>query len=182
MKSRRKHPRFPNKILVVGFVVFLLGGVLLLWNLGFLPGLGRLWPLAPMLLGAFLLYMVYLRGIRDRFSLLGMFLTLGGLQFLLLNTVFQAQDLVKVWPSFMLVAGLSLVPFGLKRKGNARAALLVPAAFLSVLALLFFPFSLGRMGISLTAFVGRWWPVILILSGLSLMTAYFWKKRTSKRK
>lgn len=180
MRKRAAAPRYPNKYLVVGFAVFLLGGILLLWNLGYLPGLARLWPLGPLLVGLFLLYRVYLRGGRDRFLLPGTVLTLYGLQFLLLNTVFQAQRLALIWPSFMFVAGVSLVPFAMRRKGHARVALLVPALFLCLLAVLFFPFSLGRVGFGLGEFVGRWWPAILILAGLSLMAGFFVKKRTSK--
>jgi len=182
MRKRNAPPRYPNKYLVVGFVVFITGVVLLLWNLGYLPGMGRLWPLAPLLLGMFVLYRVYLLGLREAYILPGMFLTLCGLQFLLLNTFFQAQSLARVWPSFMLVAGVSFIPFAMKRKGNARVALMVPAVFISLLGILFFPFSLGRMRISLTEFVGRWWPTILILTGLFLMTVFFLKKRTSKTK
>jgi hypothetical protein len=180
MRKRAVPPRYPNKYLVVGFAAFLTGGILLLWNLGYLPGLALLWPLGPLLIGMFVLYRAYLRGGRDRFLLPWMFLTLYGLQFLLLNTVFQALSLARVWPSFMFVAGISLMPFAMRRKGNARVGLLVPALFLCLLAILFFPFSLGRVGFSLVQFVGRWWPAILILAGLSLMTGFFVKKRTSK--
>jgi hypothetical protein len=180
MRKRRISPRYPNKYLVAGFVVFLAGGVLLLWNLGYLPKMGRLWPMVPLLLGLFLLYRVYLLGGRDRYILPGMLLTLCGLQFLLLNTLFQSQSLARVWPSFMLVAGISIVPFAMRRKGNARIALLVPALFISLLAVLFFPFSLGWMDVRLRDFVGRWWPMILILVGMATMAAFFIRKRISK--
>jgi hypothetical protein len=180
MKRLRTPPRYPNKYLVVGIMAFLVGGVLLLWNLGYLPGLGHLWPLAPLLLGLFTLYRVYLKGARDRYLLPGMLLALCGLQFLLLDTVFQTTPLARVWPSFMFVAGISLVPFAMRRKGNARVALLVPALFIAGLSVLFFPFSLGRMGVSLRVFVGRWWPMILVVVGVSLVIAFFFKKRTSK--
>ena len=40
MRRRRETPRWPNKYLVAGAGALIVGGVLLLWNLGYLPGPG----------------------------------------------------------------------------------------------------------------------------------------------
>jgi len=53
----------------IGIVVLVLGGILLLWNLGYLPQLGRLWPVPMILVGLVFLYMTWPRGHSDRWLL-----------------------------------------------------------------------------------------------------------------
>ncbi|MGA2480851.1 MAG: hypothetical protein ABSG63_19065, partial [Spirochaetia bacterium] len=103
-------PRYPNKLLVAGVVVLVIGGILLLWNLGYLPQLGKLWPVPVILVGLVFLYMTWPRGHSDRWLIPGMVFTLGGIVFLLVNTVLNEQSLVRIWPAFMLVTGISLIP------------------------------------------------------------------------
>ena len=50
MKKKRT-PRYPNKLLIAGVVVLVAGGLLLLWNLGYLPQLGKLWPVPVIIVG-----------------------------------------------------------------------------------------------------------------------------------
>ncbi len=94
--------------------------------------------------GLFFLYMAWPRKHSDTWIIPGMVLTLGGLVFLLANTVLQGQSLERIWPLFMLVTGLSLIPYGLRKKASARTAIMVPAVFISFLALFFLIFSLHR--------------------------------------
>ncbi len=124
----KANPRYPNKLLVGGVAVVLAGGVLLLWNLGYLPQPGRLWPVAVILVGLFFLYLAWPRGRSDRWIIPGMVLTLGGIVFLLMNTILSAQSLERIWPAFMLVTGVSLVPYGFRKRGSARIAIVIPGA------------------------------------------------------
>jgi hypothetical protein len=166
-------PRYADKLLVLGAAILVLGGILLLWSLGYLPGLGNLWPLPFLLLGLFMLYLAYLRGKSQRYIIPGMIFTLGGTFFLLLNTVLYDRGMEKYWPFFMLITGLSLIPYGMKKKGAARTAIIVPALFIAALSLMFLPFSLGAAGIGFLAFVRHWWPLIIVGLGLALIISYF---------
>ncbi len=56
------------------------GGVLLLWNFGYLPQPGQLWPVPVILVGLVFLYMAWPRGQSDRWIIPGMVLTLGGMR------------------------------------------------------------------------------------------------------
>ena len=176
-----KTPRYPNKLLVGGVAIFLAGGVRLLWNLGYLPQPGRLWPVPVVLVGLFFLYMAWPRGRSDQWIIPGMVLTLGGIVFLLMNTVLSAQSLARIWPAFMLVTGLSLVPYGYRKRGSARIAIIIPALFISFLALVFFPFSLHRTGGGFAAFVRQWWPVIPVILGIALVVSFFSARRPSSK-
>jgi hypothetical protein len=179
--KKRVSPRYPNKLLVAGVAVLVAGGVILLWNLGYLPQPGRLWPVAVIVVGLFFLYMAWPRGHSDQWIIPGMVLTLGGVVFLLVNTVLSEGSLPRVWPAFMLVTGVSLIPYGFRKKGSARTAIVIPAIFISALALLFLPFSLRRTGGGLVAFVQQWWPLILVFLGIALIVSFFSTRRPSSK-
>ncbi len=176
-----QRPRYPNKFLVLGVAGLVAGGVLLLWNLGYLPQPGRWWPIPVLLAGLFFLYMAWPRRRSDTWIIPGMVLTLGGLLFLLANTVLAGQSLEKIWPLFMLVTGISLVPYGLRRKGPSRATVIVPAIFISLLSLFFLPFSLHREEGGLVSFVRQWWPLILVVLGITLIISFFSTRRPSNK-
>ncbi len=167
-------------LLILGAGILVAGGVLLLWTLGYIPQFGPLWPLPVMLGGLVLLYLAYPRGWSERWIIPGMVLSLGGLVLLLVNTVLKQEGLARVWPLFMLVTGLSLIPYGFKKKAGARVAILVPAVFLAALSLVFLGFSL-RPGGGFTAFVGQWWPVILMMLGLALLVSFFTTRRPNSK-
>ncbi|MGO9308259.1 MAG: hypothetical protein ACLQDL_04460, partial [Spirochaetia bacterium] len=176
MKSRST-PRYPNMLLVTGVAVALAGGVLMLWNAGYLPQAGTFWPVAVILTGLIFLSFAWPRRRSDRWIIPGMVFTLGGIVFLLMNTLLRSQSLVRIWPAFMLVTGVSLVPYGLRKRGSARVAIIVPGLFISLLALLFLPFSLHRSEGELAAFVRQWWPMILVILGTVLIVSFFSTRR-----
>jgi hypothetical protein len=168
-------------LLVTGVVVALAGSVLMLWKLGYLPQLGTLWPVAVILAGLVFLYLAWPRRRSDRWIIPGMVLTLGGVVLLLMNTVLRPQELARIWPAFMLVTGVSLVPYGLRKKGSARTAIIVPGLFISLLALLFFPFSLHHSEGGFAAFVRQWWPMILVILGAVLIVSFFSTRRPNSK-
>ncbi|HUJ76493.1 MAG TPA: DUF5668 domain-containing protein [bacterium] len=181
MKKTSPPPRYPNLLLVTGVVVGLAGGLLMLWNLGYLPEASLLWPVVLIVVGLSLLYLAWPRRQSDRWIIPGMVLTLCGVVFLLMNTVLRDQDLVRIWPAFMLVTGLSLVPYGLRRHGAARTAIMVPGLFICALALLFLPFSLRGTGGELSSFVRQWWPLVLVILGAALVVSFFSTRRPNKK-
>ena len=175
-------PRYPNMFLILGVGGVLAGGVLLLWNLGYLPQLGRLWPIVLLVAGLVFLYLAWPRKHSDTWIIPGMVLTLGGLVLLLANTVFQGGGIKRIWPLFMLVTGVSLIPYALRKRASARAAIIVPAIFISFLALFFLIFSLhGEESGGLVAFVRQWWPMILVVLGVSLIISFFSTRRPSNK-
>ena len=116
VKDKNKPPKFPNKYLILGVFVFIIGSLFLLWTLGVLPKYEGLWPLPVILIGLFLLYMVFFQHRRDIYIIFGMVLTLGGIFLLLINTVISEKNLIKIWPAFMLITGISLLPYGFRKK------------------------------------------------------------------
>ncbi|HVP19336.1 MAG TPA: hypothetical protein VMU36_10090 [Spirochaetia bacterium] len=181
--SRRAtaRPRYPNAFLILGVAGLVAGGVLLLWNLGYLPQPGKWWPIPVLVAGLLFLYMAWPRRHSDTWIIPGMVLTLGGLLFLLANTVLEGQSLQKIWPLFMLVTGISLIPYALRKKGQSRTAIIVPAIFISLLSIFFLPFSLHWEEGGLIAFVRQWWPLILVVLGITLIISFFSTRRPTNK-
>ncbi len=167
-------------MLIAGISLIIIGGILLLWNLGYLPFLGLLWPLPFMVAGIFLLYQVFVKKKGDWHIFPGMLFTLGGLFFLLLNTVIKRNNLVMIWPVFMAITGLSLIPYALRRRRRHRIDLLISSIFIVLLSLMFLPFSLKRTGIAFFQFVLNWWPLLLIIAGFSLIISLIIRRKPTK--
>jgi len=175
--KRRTPPRYPNKLLVAGVVTGIGGSLLLLWNFGYLPQPGRLWPVGLILVGLVFLYLAWPKGRSDRWLIPGMVFTLGGIVLLLMNTVLAGQNIARIWPAFMLVTGISLVPYGFRRKGGARTAIVIPALFICCLSIVFFPFAVNHTAGGFAAFVRQWWPMIFVILGLLLVVSFFTMRR-----
>ena len=92
MENRAR--RFPNKLLIIGVLLLLVGGLLLLWTFGYLRDLSALWPVIFILLGLLVLYQVLIRGVAEVYAFPGMLMALGGLYFLLGNSLMSWHNLI----------------------------------------------------------------------------------------
>ncbi|MBN2532972.1 MAG: hypothetical protein JXB88_08775 [Spirochaetales bacterium] len=181
--TQKKPPKFPNKYLIMGVLIFITGILFLLWTLGFLPRFEVLWPFPVIIIGLFLLYTVIFQGKRDIYIIFGMILTLGGFFILLVNTVISEKNLVKIWPAFMLITGISLIPYGVrKKKEKYRIAILIPAVTIILLSCIFFFFSLNITGLTFQQFVSIWWPVLIMILGIALILLFLFSKKSAKSK
>ncbi len=169
--------RFPNKLLVIGVLLLLVGGLLLLWTFGYLRNLTALWPVIFVLLGLLILYAVLMRGAAEVYAFPGMLMGLGGLYFLVGNSFMSWHSLIRIWPVFMAITGVSIVPYALLKKGNARAVLLVPSIAIVILALIFLPFSLRVVSVRFVRFASEWWPLLIVILGMIFLAAHFVRVR-----
>jgi peptidoglycan/LPS O-acetylase OafA/YrhL len=182
MKKTRL-PKYPNKYLILGVIIFITGGLFLLWTLGFLPRFEVLWPLPVIIIGLFLLYMVIFHGRRDIYIIFGMVLSLGGIFILLVNTVISEKNLVKIWPAFMLITGISLIPYGIrKKKEKYRIAIIIPAVTIILLSCIFFLFSLDILGLTFQQFVSIWWPMLIMILGIAFIFIYSFSEKSKEKK
>ncbi len=168
----RKTRRFPNTLLVLSVFSITLGLGFLLWTSGYVSILGAFWPVVIVFLGLFLLYIVYIRKGPSRFSFPGMFLSLSGLFYLLFLRVSGGFPLRCLWPVFMCIAGISLLPQAFKRQGSRRIALFVPALAIIFLSFVFLLFSTNILNADFRHFVSVFWPVLFILIGFFLLILY----------
>jgi hypothetical protein len=173
-------PRFPNKFLIAGIAFCIVGAVLLLWTGGYLGGIVVLWPVVPLVAGLILLYVVFQKDGPEAYVFLGTLFLLVGILVLLLNTVMSEVTLERIWPLFMTITGLSLLAYARKKRGYARLSLTIPSIAIVVLSGIFLPFSLDLIQRNFIAFVGTWWPTLLIVLGLVLLITDLTRRRKSQ--
>ncbi len=170
---------------VLGIVFILAGFVLLLWNLGGVELLFDLGGVIPLVLGLVLIVRFYRNRARAkaRFLFLGYMLVFVSALILLANNFWPDENgpwIDRLWPLFVGFTGLSFIPVAFNYHHGKRINLLIPSWVLLVLSFLALVFSLEWVNIGLAAFVGRWWPVFLLILGGSLVLAY-WLHRYSNK-
>ena len=97
-----------------------------------------------------------------------LFLQIGLLLFLSALHIIPIE-LSKAWPLFSVFSGLSLIPAGWRHYGRFRAKYTVPAAAFILLGAGLLVFSLDFVSFSLSQFLIRWWPLLLVPAGLILI-------------
>ena len=170
-----KKEKLPVKLLISGTIFIMTGCLLLLWTSASLTYTKLLWPLFLMLPGLGFLYRGLIRNGSEKHTIPGTFLTLAGIYFFLVNTVLPKNEIERIWPIFMLITGISMVPYGIGRKNRARIKILVPAGAIITMSLFFLPFSLRLLSVRFMNFTTRWWPVLLIILGFIFLTIFFTK-------
>jgi hypothetical protein len=139
---------------------------------GFIDTLLKWWPAAFMVFGAILLYKVWFRKARPSTLFLGLLMFLTGLFILILNNL-GAENLTlkELWPIFMGIVGVSLIPYGARYRRTVRVSLVIPGTILIVLMGVFLLFSLSVVKTSFTEFVISWWPLVLVFMGVTLVAS-----------
>lgn len=173
-RTRRtgKRFRFSNILVVIGSLFLLTGFILLLQTTDHIHDIETLWPVPFIILGLFFLYLVIFHHGPPRYIFSGIFLSVAGCWYLILNTLLANIELSSIWPTFMGIAGVALIIYGLKRIGGARIALLIPGITIVILSLLFLFFSLDLVERNVNDFARIWWPFLLILIGTDMIIAF----------
>ncbi|MEI8096108.1 MAG: hypothetical protein WCG80_18000 [Spirochaetales bacterium] len=159
--------------LISGLVLTGGGAVLLFITQNVLESVVKWSPTALVLLGAYFLYRVIFLKARPGYLFSGLILVLGGTFTLLLSTGILPEgfSLKELWPVYMGIIGVSLLPYGARYRRTIRVSLFIPGLFLIFLCVAFLLFSLSVVKESLAEFVGRWWPLLLIFMGLTLLAS-----------
>jgi hypothetical protein len=157
--------------LVSGVVLVLLGIFQLFWPQVLLAVLVRGWPILFIVIGLLILYKFWFRKVRPSALFSGLLLLLTGTFILVLNMRIIPGDLTikELWPLFMGIVGVSLIPYGSRYRSTVRLTLIVPGIILIVLMGIFLLFSLQIVKESFAEFFIRWWPLILVGMGITLI-------------
>jgi hypothetical protein len=172
MKNRKISRK---KLLSAGIIFILLGVFLLLVTTGKFTGMELIWPVLTLILGICLLYKGFFKSEKDIYVLIGMFLSLSGFYLLLRITILDRYGIEKIWPFFMLFSGISLLPYGLRKKKHHKLRIFVPAFAIIILSLFFLPFSLKLFTIRFLTFAVIWWPLLFIAMGIILIIIFIAK-------
>ena len=146
-----------KSVFTIGVLLIVFGVIFLLTNFGTLD-LSFMWPVIPLFVGiGFILGFI---GSRKDYGLLmpGAILVIISLLFFYCNAT-TWDSMVDLWPIFILAPSVGfflMYFFGPKEKG-----LLIPAFILLAVGLVF---------LMVNTYLGVFWPILLIIAGLVLMT------------
>lgn len=77
-----------------------------------------------------------------------------------------------LWPIYVLLCGVCLILTCIFKHKKVRVVYLFPAILIEVLGVFFLLFSIDIIKISFAAFISRWFPLILIFLGGSLVVLF----------
>ena len=156
-----------------GLIIIVIGVWFLMSSLGVnLPNIGNLWPIFPTIGGAaFLAAYLFGKEKDSGFLIPGVGGFLIGLFFFAFTFgIYEWGEMGRLWPVFPLIGGVAFLAMFMAERDSG---LLVPAIGgigVGVVGLLF-----TTMGLSL-AWLGTYWPVILIILGLIVLAQNIGKR------
>ena len=168
MSGKKKSSVFPCLILIIACSLLLINKLFpgyLNWR--------HVYPLVLLLLGLFLILSVFVKRKTDKGAVFpGTLLFLIGLFFFLRNFELVEYYYVReVWPIFLVIACLGfLALFFVNPRDTGN---LVPATILVALGVLFLLKQFYVIDIELGEIIADYWPIILILVGLSIILGSF---------
>jgi hypothetical protein len=92
------------------------------------------------------------------------------------------MEFSKAWPVLSIFSGFALIPAGWRHFGKIHYKFIVPAAAFLALGIALFVFSLKLVSFSLAQFVIAWWPLLIILAGLTLILLVLASKNSGENK
>jgi hypothetical protein len=141
---------------------------------------GTIWPVFPMLAGSVLIFfglMSQVKQVRTWMVFAGTIPLLVGLFFFLINTgVLEPGSSGRMWPVFPMIVGLAFLA-AFFASGMVYKALLFPAVALLGVAVIFL--WILWSGTSFT-YVGRLWPLALIVVGVALLVTRILGQRSEQ--
>ena len=169
MHPIRISPNTIRIVFIIGLLCMLLGTAFLLGNLEH--------DSVPVILTAFLFFgagvICAVLAIRLRKRSLYLFLAAFFIQvgiFILLSALrILPLPFSKIWPLISIFSGLALFPSGWHRYGAFKTNYIVSSLAFVLLGSVLLIFSLDMVSFSFAQFVIKWWPLIIVLTGLILV-------------
>ena len=165
-----------NVLLAAG-VVLILAGLLLISH--FSAGVGVEVPsgsIATMILGAVIFYLAMTVIHWAILFFLGLLVFCIGLCMTFVFTNVLPFGPEHLWPIAVLLCGICLILTCVFKHQKLRGVYLFPSILIELLGVVFLLFSLNVIKISLSSFVAKWGPLMLILSGASLVGVFLWQR------
>jgi hypothetical protein len=83
----------------------------------------------------------------------------------------------EAWPLISVFSGLALFPAGWHRYGALQSRYVVPSIAFVILGSVLLVFSFNLVPFSFSQFMMRWWPLLVVLTGLMLVLISLGTKR-----
>ena len=170
-----------NRNVLFGVVLVVLGLVALSFTAFQIPLVHALWPPVLIFLGGYFIWRVFFLDASEALLFMGMLAVQGGVLGLL-NGWFSFINVERIWPIFLFMAGVTLIPYGMRKRRFNRPVFIIPAVTFIFMAGIFLPFSLDLIQMSFREFVILWWPLLLVFLGILLLATHWGRNLKDKRK
>ena len=165
-----------NALLAAG-VILIIVGLLLISRLS--AGWGSEIPafsIAIMVFGAAVFYVAMTLIHWAVFFFTGLFVFCMGLCMTFIFTNVLPFTTEHLWHICVILCGICLILTCVFKHRKIRGVYLFPSLLIEVLGIAFLLFSLDVIKISLSLFVAKWGPLMLILAGAALVGVFFWQR------
>jgi len=164
--TRRTAARF---IFIIGFILMFLGSAFFINSLMTISRISILISFALILMGVSCAIFATRLNRRALYMFFAALFLQAGLFFFLFTLRIIPLKLSQTWPLLSIFTGLALFPAGWQRFGVFKASYIVPSIAFIILGSVLMIFALKIVSFSLSQFVRNWWPLLLVLAGLTLV-------------
>ena len=154
---------------ITGFVLMILGIVLLLGSLEGSPRVSEFLAFFLVIAGAFCAVLAFNISKRPVYLFFLSLLTMAGIFFFLAALKIIPLRFSQAWPLLSVFSGLALLPACWRRYGAPRFGYIVSSGAFVVLGCALLVFSLKMTPFSFKSFILAWRPLLLVLAGLTLV-------------
>lgn len=164
-------------ILLAAGVVLILAGLLLISR--FSAGFGAEVPtisIATMIFGAVIFYLAMTVIHWAILFFLGLLVFCIGLCMTFVFTNVLPFGPEHLWPISLLFCGICLLLTCVFKHQKVRGVYLFPSLLIEILGVVFLLFSFDVIKISLSSFVAKWGPLMLIVAGAALVGVFLWQR------
>ena len=162
-----------NIILALGLIFVAVGIIFTATNYSSAESVNMLPAIFTIFIGALFLFfgMGFLQS--SFMIFIGLMIFLLGIPFLLKVLEIIRLEPMRMIPYAMICAGISLFVAGLYKFRRIRSSYIFTSSMLIVLGIFFWLFSSGVLKLSLTTFVSRWLPLLVLFLGVILVVVFY---------
>ncbi|MCL2094215.1 MAG: hypothetical protein FWH12_08515 [Treponema sp.] len=169
MKRRFNRKYAARLVFILGLTLMVLGTAFLF---GFLERASQISiTLAFLLVASGVFFAAWAIRLNKRASYLffASFFFMAGIYLFLSALDVIALPFSRAWPLLSIFSGLALLPAGWRRYGGFRPSYFVPSCAFILLGSALLVFSLRMVPFSFRYFITTWWPLLVLLGGLTLV-------------
>jgi hypothetical protein len=156
-------------VFITGILLLLLGSAFLLGTMEGASNRSVLIAFLFVIVGALCAVLAIKLNKRSLYLFFAAFLMLVGFFLFLVALKIIPVSVAECWPLLSVFAGLALLPAGWRRYGRIKPSYVAPALAFIILGCILMIFSFDVVPFSFKHFMLRWWPLLVVLTGLILV-------------
>jgi hypothetical protein len=166
-------------VFIIGFLLMFLGSAFLIGSMAGISSISVLVSFVFVLLGVMCAVFALKLNRRSLYLFFAAFFLLIGFFLFLSALSIVPVPFSRGWPLLSVFSGLALFPSGWHRYGHFRSNYVVPSLVFVILGSVLMVFSLDLVSFSFAQFILNWWPLLVVLAGLTLVLISLGTKNSS---